>query len=201
MHLANYLTLIRVLISPFFLLLYLQHEWLGVSERVLPFLLIFLLALTELSDAFDGFIARRYNQVTDFGKILDPMADSITRISMFLTFTQGPIAVPLLLVFVFIYRDSVISTLRIICALRGFALAARPSGKIKAILQAVAIFLVLALMIPYSMGDLPLAKLRQWSFWIVAGAALYTLGSGIDYVVANRHYLKKLLAPREAKQT
>ena len=57
------------------------------------------------------------------------MANNIYRISVFLTFTQPPINLPLLIVFIFLYRDSVISTLRTICALRGFALAARCDRK------------------------------------------------------------------------
>ena len=75
-----------------------------ISDIVLPYMLIFLLAVSELSDAFDGYLARRYNQVTDFGKILDPMADSIARLSYFLTFTAEPVKIPLALIFIFLYR-------------------------------------------------------------------------------------------------
>ena len=79
---ANCLTFIRIFISPVFLLVYLQHEALGISRIYLPYVLLFLLGVNELSDALDGFLARKYNQVTDLGKILDPMADSISRISV-----------------------------------------------------------------------------------------------------------------------
>ena len=101
-----------------------MHASFGINELLLPYVLLFLLGVFELSDAFDGYIARKYNQVSDFGKIFDPMADSIARISVLLTFTQPPVNLPLPLIFVFLYRDSVISTLRTICALKGFALAA-----------------------------------------------------------------------------
>jgi len=132
MNIAHYFTFFRIFVSPIFLLVYIAHEQLGISSTLLPYVLIFLLGMSEFSDAFDGYIARKTNQVTDLGKILDPMADSIYRISVFLTFTLDPIRVPMILIFVFIYRDSVISTLRTICALRGYTLAARISGKIKA---------------------------------------------------------------------
>jgi CDP-diacylglycerol---glycerol-3-phosphate 3-phosphatidyltransferase len=190
---ANYLTFIRIFISPIFLLLYIEHETLDVSGQLLPYLLLFLLGVSELSDAFDGYVARKYNQVTDLGKILDPMADSIYRISVFLTFTLEPVKLPMLLIFVFLYRDSVVSTLRTICALRGFALAARRSGKMKAIIQAIAAFAVLILMIPHSLGYLSTEKLHQISTWIVAFAALYASYSGIDYIYSNRIYIKKML--------
>jgi len=192
MPLANYLTIIRVLISPIFLVVYLQHDSLGIGQHMLPFALLFLLIISELTDAFDGFIARKYDQVTDFGKILDPMADSVSRLSLFLTFTQDPVALPMLLVFVFIYRDALTCTLRIICALKGFALAARLTGKIKAVLQAIALFIILFLMIGYSQQMLTLEQLQRYSFWVVAVTAFYTFLSCFDYVYANRVFLSQI---------
>lgn len=190
---AHFLTFIRIFISPIFLLLYMQHDLFHISNQVLPYILLFLVAASELSDAFDGFLARKFKQVTDLGKLLDPMADSIARISMLLTFTQPPVNIPLLLVFVFIYRDSVISTLRTICALKGFALAARPSGKMKAIIQAIVVICIVLVMIPHSLGNLSDYQLQLTSTILVGLAAIYTLYSGADYICANRHYVWKLL--------
>lgn len=195
---ANCFTFIRIFMSPIFLLVYLQHESMGISKIYLPYVLLFVLTVSELSDALDGFLARKYNQVTDLGKILDPMADSISRISVFLTFTQPPVSVPLLLVFVFLYRDSVISTLRTICALRGFALAARPSGKIKAVIQGVTAFMITLLMIPYSLGHLSGDALYLLSTMCVLVATLYALYSGIEYLYANRRHIQRVLL-RKAK--
>ncbi|GAB4186554.1 MAG: CDP-diacylglycerol--glycerol-3-phosphate 3-phosphatidyltransferase [Simkaniaceae bacterium] len=191
MQIALYLTLGRLLLGPIFLIFYLHYQSLGISILVLPYALLFLLTLSELSDFFDGFFARRWDQVTELGKILDPMADSIARISVFLTFTQGMIKLPLLLVFVFLYRDSIISTLRTVCALRGVALAARISGKIKAVVQAIAAFVIVILMIPYTLGMLSQSFLQICSLYIVSAAAAYTLYSGIEYIYANRLYIKK----------
>jgi CDP-diacylglycerol---glycerol-3-phosphate 3-phosphatidyltransferase len=192
-NIAHYFTFIRIFISPIFLLVYLEHESMGISSVLLPYVLLFLMGVSELSDAADGFLARKYNQVTDLGKILDPMADSIARLSVFLTFTQDPVHLPMLLIFVFLYRDSVISTLRTICALKGFALAARPSGKLKAVIQAAAAFIILLLMIPHSLGTLSTDHLRMYSAFVVTLAAAYTVYSGIDYIHANRAFVKKLL--------
>ena len=193
MSLAHYFTFLRILISPAFPILYLEYEWFGISFRALPYVMLGLLCICEGSDLIDGMIARSRNQVTDLGKVLDPMADSVTRISLFLTFTQGPVALPLILVLVFFYRDFFISTLRTLCALRGLALAARFSGKLKAVIQACVLFLILILMIPYTMGILPLALLRQISIFAVSFAAFYTVLSMGDYLWANRLYLKKAL--------
>lgn len=185
------LTISRIFISPIFLIFYLKYQQLGISLTALPFLLIFLLALSELSDFFDGFLARKFNLVTELGKILDPMADSITRLTILLTFTQGFIRLPLLLVFVFVYRDAMISTLRTVCAFRGVTLAARTSGKVKAVLQAVSIFAILILMIPYSYGALSLIQLQDISLMIIAAAAIYTVFAGAEYIYANRVYIKQ----------
>lgn len=194
---ANYITFIRIFISPIFLLVYLEHDALGISNVLLPYLLLFLLAVSELSDAFDGYFARKYGEVTDLGKILDPMADSIARISVFLTFTLDPVRLPMLLIFIFLYRDSVVSTLRTICALKGFALAARMSGKIKAVVQGVAAFVILFLMILQSVGTISLQQLQTISMWVVTVAAIYTVFSGIDYIYANRNYIRKVLVKQQ----
>ncbi len=191
--LANCLTFFRIFISPVFLLVYLQHESFGISQNLLPYVLLCLLGVLELSDAFDGYVARKYNQVTDLGKILDPMADSICRTSIFLTFTMPPVNVPMVCVFIFLYRDSVISTLRTVCALRGFALAARPSGKVKAIIQALCSFLITILLIPHSTGHLSSQALYQLSTVFVLVSALYAIYSGIDYLIANRSHIQRVL--------
>ena len=198
MGIANYLTFTRIFISPIFMFIYLEHELLGISLVWLPYVLLFLLGVSELSDAFDGYFARKFHQVTDLGKLLDPMADSIYRISVFFTFTKPPVALPLLLVFVFLYRDSVISTLRTICALRGFALAARSTGKIKAILQAVTIFIIILMMIPYSLGYITQSTLYLVALITTSIAAAYALFAGVEYIWANRDYVIRLLKHEKA---
>jgi CDP-diacylglycerol---glycerol-3-phosphate 3-phosphatidyltransferase len=188
---ALVLTLSRILLGPIFLVVYLYSQDLGISLVWLPYILIILAGISELSDAFDGAVARKQNKVTDLGKLLDPMADSIFRLSALLAFTQGVIQLPLLLVCVFFYRDSIISTLRTLCALRGIALAARLSGKIKAVMQGTVVFFILILMIPYSLGCLDVKLLRVISFYSVLITAIYTLYSGTEYIIANRKYIKK----------
>jgi len=157
---------------------------------MLPYYLLALLVLCELSDVFDGVVARKMGQVTDLGKLLDPMADSIVRISFLFTFTRGIVQLPLLLVLVFVYRDMFISTLRTLCALRGKALAARTSGKLKAIIQAVTIFAIVILMIPLGQGLISLEFFQSLSFYIASFAAVYTVASGAEYLVTNRGFIR-----------
>lgn len=200
MSIANYLTFFRIFITPIFMFLYLEHDLLGINLVLLSYILLFLLGISELSDAFDGYFARKLHQVTDLGKLLDPMADSIYRISVFLTFTQPPVNLPLLIVFIFLYRDSVISTLRTICAFRGFALAARATGKIKAIIQAGSAFVVVLMLIPYSLKIISQAALHYTAVATVSLAALYALFSGAEYLWANREYVIRLLTDSSTEE-
>lgn len=193
MSVANYLTILRIAVSPFFLLIYLYPTYFGIAVPWVPYILLFLLTLCELTDASDGWVARRYNQVTELGKLLDPMADSIYRVSVFLTFTQAPVNLPLWVVFLFVYRDMGISTLRTVCALKGYTLAARPSGKLKAVFQAISMFAILLLMIPYTQGLLSGPDLSFWSAWITLPVAVYALFSGIEYLIAHRQSLTHIL--------
>ncbi len=193
MSIALILTLSRILLGPVFLVVYLYSQDFGISVALLPYILLALAGISELSDAFDGALARKQNKVTDLGKLLDPMADSIFRLSVLLAFTQGAIQLPLLLVCIFFYRDTIISTLRTLCALRGIALAARLSGKIKAVIQGTVVFFILILMVPYSLGCLDVQLFRAMSFYSVLIAALYTLYSGAEYIFANRKYIKKAI--------
>lgn len=193
MNLALSLTLCRILLSPVFLMIYLYYQELGISLVLLPFVLISILLLAEISDLLDGIAARRANQVTDLGKLLDPLADSMFRLSVFLAFTQGLVQLPLWLVLIFFYRDSVISTLRTICALRGVTLAARLSGKIKAVAQGVCALIIIVLMIPYSLGLLEIALFQEIAFYLVFATVSYALFSGIEYLFANISYVKKAL--------
>lgn len=188
---SHYLTLLRILLSPLFPILYLGRETLGIPLIWLPFCMLFLLVVCECSDILDGILARKRNEVTDLGKVLDPMADSVTHISLFLTFTQGPVALPLTFVFIFLYRDLFVSTMRTLCALRGVALAARFSGKMKAVLQALVIFVILLAMIPYTREGISLYLFQKIAFFSTLVAALYTVVSIGDYIYANWTHIKR----------
>ncbi len=194
---GNTLTLTRIFISPIFLILYVYRELLGIPDTVLPYILLVLLVALETSDALDGYLARKFDQVTDFGKVLDPMADSISVTSIFLAFTMPPVSLPLFVVFLFIYRDSVISTLRTLCAMRGVALAARASGKIKTALQALCGTAITAMLIPHSMGVLATSTLQSISMYLASFTALYSICSGIEYLYHNFHFVRKTIVRKQ----
>lgn len=185
--------------TPIFPLLYLGYNFLGISLTNLPYILLTLLIICESSDIFDGFLARKLNIVTDLGKILDPIADSLTHISLFMTFTQGIVQLPIYLVFIFLYRELFIGGLRTLCALRGVALAARFSGKVKAVIQAVVCTAIVFLMIPYTRGSLSLQSLQDISLYLSSIAAAYTVLSVVDYIRSNRKYISQALTQDNLK--
>ncbi len=180
MTLANWLTSVRLLLSPVFVLVFLQE---GLWARIMALAIV---VVSELTDAFDGHLARSRGEVTDFGKLLDPLADSVSRISVFVAFlVQG--LIPWWMLVVFIYRDSLISTMRTVCAYRGEVVAARSSGKIKAIIQATAIIAILVGRSASALFPalLPEPLLNQIAWWLVLVAAVYTFYSLYEYLSAN----------------
>ncbi len=187
-----FLTLLRVLIGPLFVFVYLYPKILGLPDLLLPWVLLGLLLVSEMSDFFDGFLARRWNKVSDLGKILDPMADTIFRLSVFFAFTQGEIALPLFFPLLLFIRDAVISYLRTLCALKGVVLAARLSGKLKAILQGCATFAMLILFCFYTHKALSLEKLQLYSFWMMWVVTVYTLFSGLEYIMAHYSFINRV---------
>ena len=185
------LTVGRLFISPLFLLTYLYYDKVGVSLTILPYILLALLSLSEGSDFFDGYLARKLRCVTDLGKILDPMADSIVHLAVILTFTRGISDLPIWLALIFLYRDILIGALRTLCAFKGVVLAARKSGKIKTALVGTSLFVILALMIPYTMGMLSLDRFQLYAQALMGLCAVYTLFSGTEYIYVNRAYIKQ----------
>ncbi len=188
MTLANWLTASRILLSPVFVIAFLSE---GLWARIAALVIV---VLSELTDGFDGHIARSRGEVTDLGKLLDPLADSISRLTVFVAFMSIGL-IPWWMVLIFLYRDSAVSTLRTVCATKGLVLAARTSGKLKAIIQATVIIAILLARIL----ELPLPGLfrSEWiaagAWWAVLAAALWTAWSFVDYVGSNRVILAKVV--------
>ena len=128
---ANLITSSRLVLGPVCIWLLTQpgpgHMWTA----------LFLVVLAELSDLVDGHVARASARVSNFGKILDPMADCLYRGSVFIAFTVNG-WMPVWMLAIILWRDIAVSYLREIAELRSETLAARLSGKWKAIVQGVA---------------------------------------------------------------
>ena len=166
MNLPNKLTIGRVIAVPFFIAAYLSGWYLAAF-------VIFILA--SLTDMLDGKIARKYNLVTNFGKIMDPLADKILVYSAFCLMI--PDLVPGWMLIIILAREFTIAGMRTVAASEGIVIAAGMSGKIKTVLQ-----MLLALVLTVTgEGILPAV--------LTIAAAVMTLYSMCEYVWQNRAVL------------
>jgi CDP-diacylglycerol--glycerol-3-phosphate 3-phosphatidyltransferase len=146
----------------------------------------------ELTDMFDGFVARKRKETSNFGKIMDPFADSISRFSVFLAFYAVGYADLWMIVIIF-YRDAMVACIRVFSAKQNIILAARYSGKIKAIIQGVSIVLILFITIGIRLNLSYF--LSMWGqnicYYLMVLVTFITAWSAVDYLLANLNVIKK----------
>jgi CDP-diacylglycerol--glycerol-3-phosphate 3-phosphatidyltransferase len=176
MNIPNTLTLLRVALIPVFIaFLMTGHYYISAA--------VFIVA--SLTDALDGHIARKKNLITNFGKLMDPLADKLLVVSALVCLTVlGKIA--FWMVIVILAREFTITGLRSVAASSGAVLAAGWSGKVKTATQMVAIVLILLLNWPFRLIGVPMDQIILWL------AVVMTVYSGVEYMVKNRaHFSMK----------
>ena len=189
MNLANKLTLIRIFLVPVFLLF--------IATKDIPygsFIATFIFILASLTDKLDGYVARSRNQITNFGKFMDPLADKLLVTAALISLVELQV-VPGWAAVVIIAREFAVSGLRSIAAAQGRVIAASWWGKIKTVIQIVAIILLL---LKVNIHDAKLLKIfvidnhYVKEFFRVAPtimlmvAVVITLISGYDYFKKNK---------------
>lgn len=143
MNLANKLTILRVILIPFFVIfafVELPGEFWGMTTSGIIMLAIFVIA--ALTDKLDGHIARKYNQITNFGKFLDPLADKLLVNTALIIFV-GMGHLPAWIAVIIIAREFIITGVRLLAVEDGIVIAANVWGKVKTVTQMVAIILML----------------------------------------------------------
>ncbi len=136
MTLPNKITVFRIVLAPLFFVSYFLTDWTGGYQSLSAILVMTIFAGIEISDFLDGYIARKYNLVTDLGKVLDPFADVLSRITYFLCFAFSGL-MPVWLLLIIIYRELGITFLRMMMMGRGVVVAASVWGKLKAVTYAI----------------------------------------------------------------
>ena len=172
MNLPNKLTMGRIFAIPVFIVVFLM-EYRYVAT------VIFILA--AITDMLDGKIARKYNLVTNFGKLMDPLADKLLVMSALICLAQiGD--VPGWMVIIILGREFIITGMRQVAAAQGIVIAAGTTGKIKTITQMIAIPLLLLNNWPFSLlsFNLPMDTIFLWI------ALVMTVVSGTEYIVKNK---------------
>ncbi|MDP3789079.1 MAG: CDP-diacylglycerol--glycerol-3-phosphate 3-phosphatidyltransferase, partial [Candidatus Omnitrophota bacterium] len=170
----------------------------GIISKAIA-LFIFLIA--SLTDLLDGFLAKRTNQITDFGKLMDPIADKILVLSALLAFVEMGIIAGWMVVAI-VFREIVITGLRVLALSKGKVMPSDSGGKHKTVWQIFAIFFILLFIILKEGGS------RHFGFWnssaevfyrdaiflVMFVTVVFTLSSGVSYLIKNKEVYSN--APR-----
>jgi CDP-diacylglycerol--glycerol-3-phosphate 3-phosphatidyltransferase len=204
-NLATRITLMRLLLSPAFLVVYFYDRNTDFSDNslVLQVMAILFALFFIVTDGLDGYFARKRNEVTKLGKYLDPFSDKICTMTIFLCFVANNY-VPVWMVALIYYREASISVIRTLAAAENVVIAARPSGKWKTGLQGTAILTILILAtvlselarstFPSLYPDVYADLLFIWNYVplsLITFVTLVTVLSGLDYILASRDILDK----------
>lgn len=185
MNLPNRLTILRILLVPVVVLVYIfpyaqfgleppVYMFGGVTISLINLICLFIYAVAALTDALDGSIARKHNMITTFGKFADPIADKMLTTTMFLLFINRGI-ISVVPVIIMICRDMVVDGCRMLAATNGKVVSAQMLGKVKTVLQMVTIIFILLNNLPFELWELPVTDILLWF------SALVSLASGISY--------------------
>lgn len=194
MNLANKLTLSRCIMAMVFVALM-------TTETVWSYLLSYaVFTAAAITDHYDGKIARERNLITNFGKLLDPVADKVLMLAAFLTMMKIPeLRIPSWAIVVILAREFLVTGARALAAAEGEVIAASRSGKMKTVLQMVYVFVFLAMAVffeamkawPDYAAALPGGP-ELYTYWIghaslacIALVAAYTVWSGIEFARDN----------------
>lgn len=192
MNLANKLTLLRILLVPFFLIF--------ITIRDIPYgkpIAIAIFIIAAITDKLDGYIARSRNQITRFGKFMDPLADKLLVTAALISLVEFQI-VPAWAAMIIIAREFAVTGLRSIAAAEGIVIAASNWGKAKTVTQIIAIIMAL---INLNYNHVSLGIIKKYITYphrflnistdVAMGAAItITIISGVDYFIKNKDVVR-----------
>lgn len=193
MNLPNTLTVIRIFLVPLLVVVLLtKFEGRAVAGVHVEFVAAAIFGLASLTDWLDGYLARRRQQITWVGQVLDPIADKLLISATLVSLVQLDLA-PAWMVAVIIGREFAVTGLRSLAFARGLVVPASPLGKLKMVTQVVAVLLLLLGWERFPM----LLQLGKLALWAVMAAAL---GSALDYFWRVGRAMNQLGAPDTAAQ-
>ncbi|MCH3963959.1 MAG: CDP-diacylglycerol--glycerol-3-phosphate 3-phosphatidyltransferase [Clostridium sp.] len=192
MNLANKLTIIRMILVPVFLIF--------MAVKDVPYfkiIAIIVFVIASITDKLDGYIARSRNQITRFGKFMDPLADKLLVTAALVCLVEYHI-IPSWVAMIIIAREFAVTGLRTVAAAEGIVIAASPWGKAKTVTQIIAIILALinlnynhvSMSIFKVFVDHPHKVLNLITYIAMGMAIIITIVSGVDYFVKNKEVMK-----------
>lgn len=178
MNLANKITITRIFLIPVFLVLMLiefkYHNFLAAA--------VFIIAAS--TDSLDGYIARKRNLITNFGKFIDPLADKLLVTSALIVLVSKG-QVPAIVAIIIISREFIITGFRLLASSEGVVLAASWLGKVKTVTQIVAIIAIIIGNFPFTYINFP------FDIIVLYISVIFTVISAVDYIYKNRKLVKE----------
>lgn len=185
MNLPNKLTLFRICLVPFFIFFMISD---AIKFSAILSLVIFVVA--SLTDLLDGYLARKKNIVTDFGKLMDPLADKMLVMSALIIFISQNL-ISSILVIIIVSRDLMIDSIRLLAANKGKVIAADIWGKLKTFFQMVAIItLLLSRGLSLFLSELVVKKVKLFGDALMVISVVLTVVSAVNYILKNREFFK-----------
>lgn len=191
---ANVVTMVRIAFIPVlvFIMLAPWVSWLGWDNGHLwqPVIAALVFVILSVTDTLDGYLARSRNEVTDFGKFMDPLADKILVASAMLALVETGV-LPSWIAIVILAREFIVSGIRMLAATEQVVIAASWYGKAKTAFTMVAITLFIIMNAPVVYENIPLTQgqLVTFSWFIMIIAVVLTIVSMVDYIVKSKHLL------------
>lgn len=193
MNLPNILTCVRAVLVPVIVLLFYfpysrfnivipVYHFQNVSLSLLNIIACVIFVGASFTDFLDGYIARKNNLVTTFGKFLDPIADKLLVNTLFILMAVFGV-IPAIPVIVMIWRDMLVDALRMVAMERGKVVAAGFLGKMKTVFQMLTIIFVLLNNLPFELYGLPISDILLWSSMVIS------ILSGVYYFVQLKDYV------------
>ena len=175
MNTPNKLTIARIIMIPFFVA-FLMYDITGSADK---WIALTLFVVASLTDLLDGYLARKYHLVTNFGKFMDPLADKLLVCSALICFTSTG-QLPAWITIIIIAREFIISGFRLIAADNGIVIAASYWGKFKTVSQIMIILMIMNIQNTVFQGAI--------TVFVVIAVAL-TVISLVDYILKNKNVL------------
>ncbi len=194
MNMPNKLTVLRLILVPFYVFFLLMPS---IPHHYIIAILLF--GAAAYTDHLDGKLARKYNMITDFGKFADPLADKIMILAALACFIQVGLTNAIVLIII-ISREFIVTSIRLVASSQGKVVAANNWGKAKTISQIAAVLVVMLLQYIlelHSLKCITLGNVAACTYWFdIAGdillwiSVILTLLSGTIYVIQNFDFIK-----------
>ena len=193
MTLPNQLTILRIVLTPIFLYLFLSSNPLLIQISLGVFI------IAALTDWYDGWLARKFNYITDWGKFWDPLADKILTSSAFIGFVIVGL-LPLWMVLLIITRDLLITLLRVYAESRGYNFVTSYYAKWKTLLQMIFLYYLLLVYVGLHTKEIYISHENIFRYllnenliyFVMLTITIITVHSGITYLLKNKHLINKL---------